>query len=403
MRTIQLREWSLAEGLHLTIPQRDALRTRLNATVQPATGSSDTFDVRPGNTIGAVVVDGAAIVITPKIEIARVLFLLGYACDPKAWREPEARLAEAPDLVSAVVGLFVDLAEQALHRGLLTGYHEVEDELLTVRGRIDLAEQLRRRPGLPIPLALRFTEYDDDILENRLLLAAATALRGLPVGQPTLRSRLRRILETLQTVNLVPFHPTAIPDVTWTRLNDHYRPAIRLATVILQHRSPDLALGQVTVPSLVLDMSVIFEDFVRTALREALAVPDSRFPDGDSCPRLTLDRRGRIRLKPDLSLWSGGRCTFVGDVKYKRDTGPGRNDDLYQLLAYATATRLPEATLVYADGPPEPRAHTIDPAGTRLVVEHLDLADPPATLLDRIRGIAAGINTSTAERLLATH
>lgn len=392
----------MATGLRLTVPERDALRTYFGATVQPSPGFGDTYEVRPGSTIGAVVVEGSAIVIRPKIEIASVLFLLGYVCNPRSWRVPEAMLAEEPDLVSAVVGLFVDLADEALRRGLLTGYHEVEDEQLTVRGRIDLATQLRKRPGLPIPLALRYTEYDADILENQLLLAAATILRGLPVRQPALRSRLHLVLETLQTVSLVPFHPALVPVVNWTRLNDHYRPVVRLASVILRHRSPDLAFGQVESPGLVLDMSVIFEEFVRTGLREALAVTDSQFPDGDSCPRLNLDAGQQIRLKPDLSLWMEGICTFVGDVKYKRDTGAGRNADLYQLLAYATASGLAEATLVYADGPPEQRVHTVDPPGVRLRVEHLDLAEPPALLLGRVGGIAADIRKSAEATLRIT-
>lgn len=61
------------------------------------------------------------------------------------------------------------------------------------------------------------------------------------------------------------------------------------------------------------------------------------FPPGSAGPRLHLDRQAIVALEPDPSLWKGGRCRFVGDVKYKRDTGGGHNDDLYQLLAYATA------------------------------------------------------------------
>lgn len=56
--------------------------------------------------------------------------------------------------------------------------------------------------------------------------------------------------------------------------------------------------------------------------------------------------------RPHLGVRVGGRWRFVGDVKYKRDAGPGHEADLCQLLAYVTAMGLPEATLIYAQGRP---------------------------------------------------
>ena len=182
METLQLREWTLTPALTLTGPQRDTLRTVLKATVQPTLGSNDRYDVRPGNTVGAVTVDATTFIVEPKIPISQVLFMLGYTADPSAWRQEDASLGAANDLVSGVTALFTNLCDRALRRGLLNGYHSVEADLYTVRGRIDLAEQLRRRPGLDLPLAVRYEQHDEDITENRLLLAAALLLRGLPIG-----------------------------------------------------------------------------------------------------------------------------------------------------------------------------------------------------------------------------
>jgi 5-methylcytosine-specific restriction enzyme subunit McrC len=132
--------------------------------------------------------------------------------------------------------------------------------------------------------------------------------------------------------------------VTWTRLNIHYRPAVELPRLILTLRAPDLTAGSHHTASLTIDMADLFEDFVREALREALHVSPTQFPAGNACRSLHLDSAQQVRVHPDLSLWLNGQCRFIGDVKYKRDTGPGHNDDLYQLLAYATAAQLPAAT-----------------------------------------------------------
>ncbi len=100
-----------------------------------------------------------------------------------------------------------------------------------------------------------------------------------------------------------------------------------------------------------------------------------------SCPSTSWlsTLHGRVKLKPDLGYRTANGWQFIGDVKYKRDdSGSGTNPDLYQLLAYATATRLPEATLIYADGPPTPRHHVVPTAGVTLNVRHLDLTQEPS-------------------------
>ena len=391
MKTLQLREWTTTAAVTLTAPQRDTLRTVLKATVQPTSGSNDHYDVRPGNTVGAVMVDGTTIIVEPKIPISRVLFMLGYAADPGAWHQQDANLGAATDLVSGVIGLFTNLCDRALRRGLLNGYHSVKADLYTVRGRIDLAAQLRRRPGQDLPLAVRFDQHDEDTTENRLLLAAALLLRGLPVRTPAARRSLHRVLETLQNVTAQTYRTNQIPSITWTRLNIHYRPAVELARLILTLHAPDLTAGAHHTASLTIDMAALFENFIREALREALHVSPTQFPAGTACPPLHLDSAHHVRLLPDLSLWTNGQCRFIGDVKYKRDTGPGHNDDLYQLLAYATAARLPVATLVYADGPPTPSTHHIVGTSIQLITQHMDLAQPPADLLHQVQHLATQI------------
>jgi hypothetical protein len=83
-------------------------------------------------------------------------------------------------------------------------------------------------------------------------------------------------------------------------------------------------------------------------------------------------------------------------VKYKRDPGSGHSSDLYQLLAYATASRLPDATLVYADGPPSPTTIQVCGSETAIHLHHLDLAAAPDQLLGQIQALAATIRPGQA-------
>ena len=387
MTTLTLREWSSTAAVPLARGQVDGLRTVFKATVQPASGRDGCYDVSTAGTVGAAQFGDLSVVVVPKLPITRLLFLLGYAADP-SFGPNDAELDTRPELVGGVIRLFTMLAERAMRGGVLRGYRTIDAELPTVRGRIDLAEQLRRRPGMQLPLSVRFQEHDENIVENQLLLAATTMLQRVATHDRTARRLLHRIRELLQNVDSVHYPPAGVPIVTWTRLNQHLRPAVELARLLVQMQSPEVAAGTTRTPGLTIDMAVLFEAFVRTAMREALGVDDHRFPTGKQCPLLWLDEHHHIRLEPDLSYWTGATCTFIGDVKYKRDTGPGHNDDLYQLLAYATAARLPEATLIYALGPSTPRTHTVPGPSVRLRIEHLDLSVPPTALLSQLARIA---------------
>ncbi len=186
-------EWTLARGVQLTPAQRHTLRHTFKAVVQPADVPDGFYDVRPESTIGAANVDGATMIVRPKITIDRIMFLLGYTADPQVWQDGDTDLAGKPDLVTAMATVYARLATRALERGLLAGYRAAAGDLYAVRGRVDLATQLRRRPGLELPLAAIWQEYDEDVVENQLLLAAARLFRHLPIAAPTTRRMLHGI------------------------------------------------------------------------------------------------------------------------------------------------------------------------------------------------------------------
>jgi 5-methylcytosine-specific restriction enzyme subunit McrC len=149
--------------------------------------------------------------------------------------------------------------------------------------------------------------------------------------------------------------------------------------------------------SFLADMNQVFEDFVAVALRETLGVSEYAFPQGLALGgarvgvrrTLALDEAGVVGLVPDLSWWDARRCTFAGDVKYKRVAAAGvEHPDLYQLLAYVTAADLPGGLLVYAAGEGEPVSHTVVHAGKELHVVALDLSGSAADVLARVATVA---------------
>ena len=81
---------------------------------------------------------------------------------------------------------------------------------------------------------------------------------------------------------------------------------------------------------------------------------------------------------------------FVGDAKYKKIDSKARNADLFQLLAYATATKLPGGLLVYAQGKTD-QTYTVRNSGKQLEITALDLSESLEDILARVDGIAVRI------------
>jgi 5-methylcytosine-specific restriction enzyme subunit McrC len=135
------------------------------------------------------------------------------------------------------------------------------------------------------------------------------------------------------------------------------------------------------------DMAKIFEDFVTTALREALAeAPGHSVLQGSD----HLDEARAIRIIPDFVHYdSSGRPAAVVDAKYKAERPQGFPDaDLYQMLAYCTALGLPEGHLIYAKGNAPHGSHRVRHAGITIHQHALDLERPPADLLCQVHDIA---------------
>ena len=389
MREIDLQEHATSDALTLSVEERDALaRKELNLSIAPVPGTANEYTLTPGSVVGAVETVGLSVRIAPKIGICQLLSLACYAIDKVKLQEPEFDFPEHAALPDALALAFDEAARRAFSRGLLHGYRTEEDALHAVRGRIRFDDQIRRRFGIPLPVEVRYDEFTDDILLNRLVKAAAHRLGRLGLRSREARSGVAWVAELLSHVSLVAFPRGAVPDVRFDRLSQHYRSVATLARLILRHGAFEAARGKVRASGFLMDMNQVFQEFVTVALREALGVSEHVFGEH----RIgSLDMEGRVGLRPDIAWRDGSRCTFVGDVKYKRADAGVPNADLYQLLAYTTALDLPGGLLVYAKDEREPVAHTVRNSGKRLEVATLDLSGALEGTLDRIGDLAQRI------------
>ena len=329
--------------------------------------------------------------IEPKIGIPQLLSLACYSMrlfKPQHDKPFDFRKDEAlPDVLALALAA---AARRAFAHGLLHGYRVEEDSLQTVRGRLRIDDQIRQRPGFMLPIEVRYDEFTEDITENRLVKAAAARLAWMRLRSRQARTELSWVAGMLGQVSLVEFAANDLPETHFGRLNEHYRDVLALARLILRHSAFSSARGAVRASGFLVNMNDLFQEFLTVALRESLGVSADRLR---SERVVSLDEDGRARLKPDLSWWDDGICTFVGDAKYKNLTDsrtvPGA--DLYQLLAYATALDLPGGLLIYAKGEADTWPYRVKHARKRLEVMALDLSGTLDEVLYRVNSVAARV------------
>ncbi len=391
MQQINLQEYQESNPVSLEVDKRDLLRDLLSSvSIEPVKHTSKKYRLRPGSIVGALEAEGLSVLIKPKIGIPQLLSLACYAMG--VYKPQEQHLFDfkkAQTLPDVLALALIAAARRAFGRGLLRGYLIQEDALHTVRGRIRFDEQVRRRYGIPLPVELRFDEFTEDILANRLVKAAAARLRHMTLHSSEARRGLGWIAAILENVSLVEFRRRNVPEVRFDRLNEHYRHVIGLARLILLHSEFESFRGDVRASGFLIDMNVLFQEFLVQALRETLRVSENTLRSEVTVP---FDEDSKVNLRPDLSWWESEDCKFVGDAKYKNITDRKvPNADLYQLLAYATALDLPGGLLIYAKGEASLGSFKVRHADKWLEVVEVDLSKPLNIILNRVHQIGRRI------------
>ena len=396
---VSVTENRSCSGVRLTPEQYEVLHaSELVSSVRKQPDGTWTVTVKQGVAGAAVLGRGTGAVelrIEPKLTISRLLFLVGYARSGVDWRIDEVPVDAEPGLLPALAHVFGRMADRVLAEGVLMGYRSVEEPLPVVRGRIRVAEQVRRRFGVAPPVEVGYDDHTPDIPENRILLTAALRLLRLRGIGDAARPLLRRVLIRLDGVTPLP--PGPPPAWQPTRLNARYHSVLDLARLVLDGDSCELEDGRlVRMDGLVLTMWQVYEDFVTRAVAEVLEPHGARCLTQDT--RFHLDRARTLQLRPDLVAERRGpdgavRPFAVLDAKYKQEAP---RDDLYQVLAYCTVLGLAEGHLVYAADAKNPggsdtvrRVHHLNTPGGITVYQHaLDLDRPPEEVLAQIRSIA---------------
>ena len=355
---------------------QDELRGKLDLDPSSRRGK---YLVKAGSHVGFVELPGEIrVAIEPKIPIDTILYLLSLVYDPSKefFKAPSQTYSTIEGLFEFVVSIFVSHVEDLISRGIIRGYRSRTDDLIAIRGRLLIAETIHKRPALRDRHWCSYSRFTGDIAENVILRSTIQVLRAHSFRENALHGRLWRAFRALTGVTIEDDPRSKFEQLEFHRLNEHYRPALSLARLLLDHITFTGSTGDQAFLSFLVDMDWLFEKVVgeflrRGAGRAGIWVQEQKHH--------RLDRAGVIRVQPDYILYRGSEPILVLDAKYKIDP---HQADVYQILAYCHALRIQEAALVHpvSEYAPAPQLTILGTGNVRVHYLSVDLSGGPAEI-----------------------
>ena len=339
--------------------------------------------VRPCHYAGSISVGDRQLLIRPKVDDLRSLFhLLEYAYHLAVPLPETVGHEESADLFEYLVRILVKQVEDIVRRGILRGYVEQEDDLTVLRGRFDLDTHFQRNLARPELIACSYDEFTPDIIENHLIARTLERLLVSRPWSPGLRDRMANLrvqltFERRPTLGLRDFDR-----VRFHRLNLHYEAPLRICRLIAACRSVSESAGVVPISAFLIDMNLLFQDYVAGYLRTYLE-KTSKLRLGIQIPG-KLNHPGQWRdlhVWADLVLYRNEVPKALLDTKY-RDIGLKgvKDSEVYQVVAYAHAYQLQKVALVYPSTDDRERHYRIKGTDIELRTFSIDLRGGPKSI-----------------------
>ncbi|KOO13424.1 restriction endonuclease [Vibrio xuii] len=241
-------------------------------------------------------------------------------------------------LLEIFIEQFLQSVNRLVKRGLKSDYVTQVDNLNYQKGKLLVAQQLRRNLINKHKFYIEYDEYLINRPANRLI---ATALNKL--ASYTRSPSNQRLLRELQFAFVdVPVSKSVKQDLSALKLDrsmiDYHVP-IAWAKLILEGFSPLSMKGESSALSLMFPMEAVFESYVASVLRSSLPENVELTTQARSKYLVKHNGRAQFQLKPDLLITKPDKSLIVLDTKWKlldiEAYHYGLSQaDLYQMFAY---------------------------------------------------------------------
>lgn len=323
--------------------------------------------IKTASFVGVIDIDESlALEIIPKIydqddtaNIRNLFFMLNYSGQISI---PDKSISNLKSSIGQFFELIIRMfADETLNKIQNSPYHEyvsVSKNRQYLKGKLLLSQHIKHN----ITLSNKFyTQKDDFTPDNQLNQIIKYVCKGLyrQTNDPENKRKLRHCLALLYEVEDKQIKLHHIDSLNINRLNKHFNNIILFARLFITNQTLQARSGRHTSWTILIDMNVLFEQFVAKAIENGLARNNSAYRLIAQGPQRRFvrnidDNREVFMMKPDVSIVRDGRVELIGDTKYKILIGDDpkygvSQIDLYQMFAYAHRYDISDIVLIYPE------------------------------------------------------
>jgi 5-methylcytosine-specific restriction enzyme subunit McrC len=371
-RTIRLVERRPRE-CRLRRTDVDFLLAQQSATIDLApTHTRSVYRLTPRGYVGVVVGPRSRFIIRPKIPL-KDLFHLIDADSRGTLFEDRTDAALNTQLIDLLALHLANLLAAQARTGLHHGYVENHEVQTFLQGRLDVAAQMRESPARRTQFHCLREEFTADGPWNRFPKATAQGLLRSGLLGAAAALALRDALAGYQSIESVALN---IPDraaLNAAPLPEGYRPLLELCALLAAGLGPSQRAGDHSVPSFLIDLERLFEEFLSRALHAEFdskgrySVTSQRqyniAPDDPALHPLTFT--------PDIVIEKDQEPWCILDAKWKDLRGGPEARDVEQVVAYGTALGCFDVRLVYPGQRFRAVRYVVGKRGMRLTIHTL--------------------------------
>lgn len=242
-------------------------------------------------------------------------------------------------LLETFLKYFLDQVANIVRQGIARSYVSENDNLVYLRGKLQLTEHLKQNLFRKTQFHCEFDEYHANRPINRLVKRALEVV----LRESRDSGNLRHCRELLFWFDRVPPSTDVDQDfrsLRQDRLVQHYAPAMPSCRLILEGLNPLSQSGTHKTIALLFDMNTVFQDYVVAKLPALFRGFQIKAQTKGAHLVEQCDQRARFGLIPDIELThKSSGLRIIADCKWKLLNTDQPNhgisqSDMYQMFAY---------------------------------------------------------------------
>ncbi|MGL5903721.1 MAG: McrC family protein [Cetobacterium sp.] len=240
---------------------------------------------------------------------------------------------EKMTLYEIFIKMFLEELSLLLKKGIKSNYIKKEDNLKYLKGRLKVADQIKKNSIHKERFAVEYDEFSPDRIENRIIKATLDFLYK-KCTTLTNKKRIREFKFVFEDIKSIYDYNSCFSKIKLGRDIKNYEQVLKWCKVFLLNNSFSPYKGSEIAFALLFDMNKLFESYIGDHLRKKDEIENLKLQDREH-HLAYIDRSARFGLRPDIVIEKENEI-IVCDTKWKIMSKEPSQEDMYQLYVYGT-------------------------------------------------------------------